>query len=137
VNFLKNILIGAGLTVLILGCQGGASEPNATSCGFYQIGTFKYEGSQDIRIERTKNKQIEYNLNGDGGYIYTDTYNIVWTNDCEYYLTLESTDHAGDLNFTKQDTMWTRITGVSRTGYTFTAVKGDEIFQGELKKVSS
>jgi hypothetical protein len=132
-----NIISFALVSILIASCQGGASEPNETSCGYFKIGTFKYEGSEDIRIERTANQQIEYNLNGDGGYIYTDKYNIVWTSDCEYYLTLESTDHPEDLDFTKSDTMWSKITGVSRTGYTFTAVKGAEVFLGELKKTDS
>ncbi len=122
------------ISALLGNCQGGTNEPNATSCNYFKTGTFKYEGSEDIRIERTANQQIEYNLNGDGGYIYTDKYTIVWTSDCEYYLTLESTDHPEDLDFTKADTMWSKITGVSRTGYKFTAVKGTEVFQGELKK---
>jgi len=124
------------LVSLLIGCQG-ASEPNATTCSYYRTGTFKYEGSEDIRIERTADKQIEYNLNGNGGYIYTDTYKITWTSDCEYYLTLESTDHEEDLNFAKTDTMWTKITKIGRNGYEFTAVKGEEIFEGQLKKTDS
>ena len=133
---IKNIIGSLALISLLIGCQG-ASEPNATTCSYYKVGTFKYEGSEDIRIERTANKQVEYNLNGDGGYIYTDIYNITWIDDCEYYLTLESTDHEDDLNFTKEDTMWTKITSVGRNGYSFTASKGDSIYLGELKKVDS
>ena len=133
---IKNIIGSLALASLLIGCQG-ASEPNATSCSYYKVGTFKYEGSEDIRIERTANKQVEYNLNGDGGYIYTDIYKITWIDDCEYYLTLESTDHEDDLNFTKEDTMWTKITSVGRNGYSFTASKGDSIYLGELKKVDS
>lgn len=133
----NRILQIIGLAFILSSCQGGNSTPNATNCSYYKIGTFKYVGSEDIRIERTESKQIEYNLNGDGGYIYTDSYQINWISDCEYYLTLDNTDHPNDLNFSETDTMWTKITSVSRTGYTFTASKGDSIYLGELKKVDS
>ncbi len=130
------LFIGAiGLT--FSNCQGGNSEPSPETCAYFKTGTFKYVGSEDVRIERTKDYQIEYNLNGDGGYIFTDKYLITWIGECEYYLTLDSTDHPDDLNFHHSDTMWTKITGVSRTGYSFTSVKGDEIFNGELKKTDS
>ena len=133
----KNIIGIISVFILLTGCHSGANEPTAESCGYFKTGTFKYVGSEDIRIERTADLQIEYNLNGDGGYIYTDKFNVVWTSDCEYYLTLQSTDHPEDLDFSKTDTMWTKITNVGRAGYTFTAVKGDEIFEGELKKTDS
>lgn len=135
--YFRNILGLLAIGFLLAGCQGGASEPNPETCSYFKTGTFKYVGSDDIRIERTENLQIEYNLNGEGGYIYTDKFNVVWTSDCEYYLTLQSTDHPNDLNFSSTDTMWTKITKVGRAGYTFTAVKGDEIFKGELKQTDS
>ena len=136
-NSIRNTSIILALSIFLGGCQGGNNTPNPDTCAFFKIGTFKYVGSEDIRIERTADMQIEYNLNGDGGYIYTDKFNVVWTSDCEYYLTLESTDHPHDLDFSATDTMWTKITSVGRTGYTFTAVKGEEIFNGELKKTDS
>lgn len=123
--------------VAFTGCQSEGQQPNKNTCGYFKVGTFKYAGSEDIRVERTKDRQIEYNLHGDGGYIYTDYYHIEWVGDCEYYLTLDSTDHAHDLNFTKGDTMWVKINEVSRTSYSFTAVKGSETFTGELKKTDS
>lgn len=122
---------------IITSCQGRNSDPTNETCSYFHTGTFKYLGSEDIRIERTKTQQIEYNLNGEGGYIYTDYYSVTWVNDCEYYLTLDSTDHAGDLAFTKNDTMWVKINSILRTGYSFIAVKGQETFQGELKKTAS
>lgn len=134
---IKNTIGATLLSLSLIGCQGGSNEPTPETCAYFKTGTFKYVGSEDIRIERTADLQIEYNLNGDGGYIYTDKFNVVWTSDCEYYLTLQSTDHPDDLEFSKTDTMWTKITSVSRTGYTFTAVKGEEIFEGELKKTDS
>ena len=134
---IKSVLQVIGVSLIISSCQGGNSTPNATNCSYYRIGTYKYVGSEDIRIERTENKQIEYNLNGDGGYIYTDSYKITWISDCEYYLTLEKTDHPEDLNFSHTDTMWTKITSIGRNGYAFTASKGDSIYLGELKKVDS
>ena len=121
----------------ITSCQGGDSQATAETCSYFHTGTFKYLGSEDIRIERTKDQQIEYNLNGDGGYIFTDYYSIVWMSECEYYLTLDSTDHVTDLEFSTNDTMWTKITTVSRTGYSFIAVKNGKTFQGELKKTAS
>ena len=125
------------LAPLVWGCQGNNKVPTAETCAYFHIGTFKYVGSEDIRIERTKDRQIEYNLNGNGGYIYTDYYSVHWINECEYYLTLDSTDHASDLHFTQQDTMWTKITSITRTGYSFIAVKGQETFDGQLKKTDS
>ena len=135
----KYILIIAFIfttSMAIISCGGGDVAPTKQSCSLYKTGTFKYQGSQDIRIERTKDMQIEYNLNGNGSYLYTDKYNIVWVSDCEYYLTLISTDHENDLDFGKTDTMWTKITSVSRNGYSFVSVKGDETFNGELLTTS-
>lgn len=134
---LVSFFIGFSLLFSISGCQSEGQKPNKTTCGYFKIGTFKYAGSEDIRIERTASSQIEYNLNGDGGYIYTDRYHIEWTDDCEYYLTLESTDHPNDLDFSENDTMWVKINEVSRTAYSFTAIKGAETFTGELKKTDS
>ena len=130
---ISSVLLGLGL--LLFGCQSQNTEPRAEACAQFHTGTFKYMGSEDIRIERTKTKQIEYNLNGEDGYLYTDVYAITWVSDCEYFLTLDSTDHPQDLNFSEVDTMWTKISSVSRTGYTFTAIKGKEIFNGEVKKI--
>jgi hypothetical protein len=124
-------------SVWLISCQGGATEPTDETCSYFHTGTFKYVGSEDIRIERTSEQQIEYNLNGEGGYIYTDYYAVTWTSDCEYYLTLDSTDHQGDLGFTNSDTMWVKINAIQRTGYSFIAVKGDQTYQGELKKTAS
>lgn len=125
------------LATLIWGCQGNNKVPTPETCTYFHTGTFKYVGSEDVRIERTQDRQIEYNLNGDGGYLYTDYYTVVWTSDCEYYLTLDSTDHGLDLEFTSLDTMWTKITSISRTGYSFIAIKGNETFEGQLKKTDS
>lgn len=125
------------LATLIWGCQGNNKIPTPETCTYFHTGTFKYVGSEDVRIERTQDQQIEYNLNGDGGYMYTDYYAVVWTSDCEYYLTLDSTDHGSDLEFTSLDTMWTKITSISRTGYSFIAIKGNETFEGQLKKTDS
>ena len=122
---------------MLLSCQGGDAEPTAETCSYFHTGTFKYVGSEDIRIERTDDQQIEYNLNGDGGYTFTDYYSVVWINECEYYLTLDSTDNESDLQFSKTDTMWTKITSISRTGYSFIAVKGTKTFEGELKKTDA
>lgn len=124
------------ISITIASCNGN-NEPSELTCAEFKTGTFKYVGSEDIRIERTETHQIEYNLNGDGGYVFTDKYNIVWTGDCEYYLTLENTDHEHDLNFSETDTMWTKIVSVNRNGYSFVAVKGAETFEGKLKKVDS
>tara|TARA_R110002050_G_scaffold102774_1_gene211588 strand:+ start:23794 stop:24207 length:414 start_codon:yes stop_codon:yes gene_type:complete len=137
VRILKHIVGLFAISLALTNCQGGGGEPTPENCGYYKTGTFKYVGSDDIRIERTDSLQIEYNLNGEGGYIYTDKFNVVWTSDCEYYLTLNSTDHPEDLDFLPSDTMWTKITKVGRAGYTFTAVKGSHIFEGELKKTDS
>ncbi len=125
------------LATLVWGCQGNNKVPTPETCTYFHTGTFKYVGSEDIRIERTSDRQIEYNLNGEGGYIYTDYYSVVWVNECEYYLTLDSTDHHTDLEFTTSDTMWTKITSITRTGYSFIAVKGNETFEGQLKKTNS
>lgn len=132
-----HLLICLVSLVIISSCQGGSSKPTPETCSYFHTGTFKYLGSEDIRIERTKDQQIEYNLNGDGGYIYTDYYSVNWINECEYYLTLDSTDHEGDLDFGANDTMWVKINNIMRTGYSFIAVKGAETFKGELKKTAS
>lgn len=123
------------VTLFFVSCQSSDSEPRKETCAQFHTGTFKYMGSEDIRIERTNDQQIEYNLKGENGYLYTDIYSITWVNECEYFLTLDSTDHPQDLNFTKTDTMWTKISSVSRNGYTFTAIKGKEIFNGEVKRI--
>ena len=107
-RILKHIVGLFAISLALTNCQGGGGEPTPENCGYYKTGTFKYVGSDDIRIERTDSLQIEYNLNGEGGYIYTDKFNVVWT-----------------------------ITKVGRAGYTFTAVKGSHIFEGELKKTDS
>lgn len=123
--------------IILSSCQGSSNKPTPETCSYFHTGTFKYVGSEDIRIERTKNQQIEYNLNGEGGYIFTDYYSVTWINECEYYLTLDSTDHEGDLHFSMNDTMWVKINAIQRTGYSFIAVKGQETFKGELKKTAS
>jgi hypothetical protein len=131
------LLLSFTISTGFVSCQGGNAEATPETCSYFHTGTFKYVGSEDVRIERTETQQIEYNLNGDDGYVYTDYYSIVWENECEYYLTLDSTDHSGDLNFSENDTMWSKITIISRTGYSFIAVKGNETFQGELRKTAS
>jgi hypothetical protein len=129
--------IGLIILLLMTSCQGGSAEPTPETCSYFHTGTFKYVGSEDVRIERTETQQIEYNLKGDGGYIFTDYYSIVWTTECEYYLTLDSTDQLQDLGFSASDTMWTKISSISRTGYSFIAVKDNTTYQGELRKTSS
>jgi hypothetical protein len=136
-KYFFSFFIVFSLIVSMTSCQSEGQEPNKSSCDYFKIGTFKYAGSEDIRIERTTTSQIEYNLNGNGGYIYTDRYHIEWTGDCEYYLVLDRTDHPNDLDFSITDTMWVKINEVSRTGYSFTAIKGSETFTGELKKTDS
>lgn len=113
-------------------CSSDTTGPSGEDCQRFTTGIFKYQGSKDIRIERTANTQVEYNLNGNGNYLFTDRYAITWINDCEYYLTLESTDHPEDLDFGANDTMWCKITQVKRKGYTFIAVKDTTTYQGEL-----
>ena len=135
-NLPISVLVIISLFFLV-SCQGGNAEPTPETCSYFHTGTFKYVGNEDVRIERTENQQIEYNLNGDGGYIFTDYYSIVWTNECEYYLTLDSTDQEQDLGFSKSDTMWAKISTISRTGYSFIAVKDNKTYQGELRKTSS
>jgi hypothetical protein len=120
------------IAVLITSCASNTSAPQGQECARFKTGIFKYKTASDIRIERTETQQIEYNLTGDGGYLYTDKYAITWTSDCEYYLTLESTDHPEDLDFTDTDTMWCKITKVGRKGYEFIAVKDTTTYQGEL-----
>lgn len=113
-------------------CSNGNTTPLGSDCQRFTKGIFKYEGSTDIRIERSETHQIEYNINGDGGYLYTDKYAITWISDCEYYLTLDSTDHPQDLDFGKNDTMWCKITQINRKGYNFIAIKDTSTYQGQL-----
>lgn len=116
----------------VISCSDDGATPDGNQCQRFTTGTFKYEGSEDIRVERTPTEQIEYNLDGNGSYIFTDRYAIHWVNDCEYYLTLKETDHPNDLNFSTQDTMWCKITLVGRKSFNFTAVKNGSTFQGKL-----
>lgn len=125
-------VLGVVAVLIITSCSNGASSPQGSECQRFTKGIYKYKGSEDIRIERTATHQVEYNLKGDGGYLYTDKYAITWTSDCEYYLTLESTDHPTDLDFGKHDTMWCKVTQINPKGYNFIAVKDTTTYQGEL-----
>lgn len=117
-------------------CNNNSLEPSDELCAQFKEGTFKYVGNEDVRVERNLKEQIEYNISGEGGYVYTDYYYITWVSDCEYYLTLKSTDHPNDLDFSATDTMWVKINQIYRKGYSFVAVKGNKTFEGEFKRTA-
>jgi hypothetical protein len=74
-------------------CDSGVNEED---CRRFKTGSFYYEGNSTIRVIRSKDIQVEY-----GGYddiTYSDTFSIVWEDDCNYQLSLLGTDRPEDLD---------------------------------------
>ena len=102
------------------------------SCEDFKTGTFKYndEEFKDVKILRTEDEQIESSdkLN------YQDTYEINWTNECEYFLVFKRTTNPERMPFSKFDTIFAKIVSITDTSYVYDARISNSEFKptGEL-----
>jgi len=102
-------------------------------CSDFRVGTFKHldekDGmASDIVITRTEAYQIESSESSN----YSDTFEIEWTSDCEYYLVYESSSNPTRMAHSKFDTVFTRILEPKANGYVFESIFLDNRPQGEL-----
>lgn len=118
------------LTTLLLLTSSGCGKKR--SCSEFKTGTFKYndEEFEDVVILRTEDEQIESSEKLD----YSDTYQIVWTSDCEYYLVFKRTTNSERMPFSKFDTIFAKIVNITDSSYIYNARISNSEFKpkGEL-----
>lgn len=103
------------------------------TCNDFRVGTFKYKDNSegmaaDIVITRTESFQIESSESAN----FSDTFEIVWTSDCEYYAVYQSSSNPVRMPYSKFDTVFTRIIEPKANGYVFESIFLDKRPQGEL-----
>ncbi len=102
-------------------------------CSDFRVGTFKHKDEKsgmasDIIITRTESYQIESSESAN----YSDTFEIVWTSDCEYYAVYQSSSNPTRMPYSKFDTIFTRIIEPHVNGYVFESIFLNKRPQGEL-----
>lgn len=105
------------LLVLFAMLSDSASAQSNLTCATYKTGTFKMieaRTNSNFRIERTANKQTEFDMNK-GTYI---VYSVSWISDCEYELKfIEGNSEAA--GFFKTRPVIVKIIEVYADGYKF------------------
>lgn len=121
------------LTTLLILTSSGCGKKR--TCQEFRTGTFKYndEEFKDVEILRTEDEQIESSEKRD----YSDTYQIHWTSECEYYLVFKRTTNAERMPFSKFDTIFAKITSITDSSYIYKARISNSEFkpEGELLQI--
>ena len=113
-----------------------AGACTSTDCTDFHVGKFKYKDKSkgmapDVIIERTESHQVESSVSAN----YSDTFKIVWTSDCEYYMVFMSSSNEDRMAITKFDTIFSRITETKPNGYVFQSIFLNWQPEGELVKI--